>query len=63
MKNRIIKGLESNIEVINLEIKPNEIVCIYQGDKLIGHAIGEGNLWIDYDKSSTKLRVERIYIP
>lgn len=63
MENQRARNLEDNIELMHVEVKPNAIVYVYQGNDLIGHAIGDGNLWIDYDRRKGRLRVERVYLP
>lgn len=57
------KSLEDNIEVMPVDIKPNEMVLFYLDDKLIGDASGEGLLLFGYDKSKEKFRTERVFVP
>lgn len=63
IENQRARNLEDNIEMMHIEIKPNEIVCVYRGNHLMGHAIGDGDLLIDYDGREGRLRTERIYLP
>lgn len=57
------KRLEDNIEIMPVDIKPNEMVLFYRDNPLIGDASGEGLLFFGYDKSRGKFRTERICIP
>lgn len=57
------KKLEDNIEIMPVDIKPNEMVLFYKDNKLIGDASGNGLLFFGYDKTRGRFRTERVFIP
>ncbi|MFH0832091.1 MAG: hypothetical protein V1886_04480 [archaeon] len=56
-------SLEDNIEIMPIEVKPNEIVLFYRNNKLVENLVGNGFTFFWYDKRKGRFRTERIYVP
>ena len=57
------KKLGDNIEIMPVEVKPNELVLFYKNNKLVGEAGGDGLLFFAYDRDRGSFRTERVYVP